>query len=567
MSEKLNYKKAEKDGIDSGEAVGSVNAGVNTSMHNSQIENFHASQGHGFAAEQANHQIDIANGKDAHIVGSDNAKDGADRLVDGVNIQTKYCIDAYHSVDAAFNKQGQYRYINADGSPMQLEVPADQYDDAVKEMAKRIERGQVKGITDSNEARKLVRKGHVTYEQARNIAKAGNIDSLIWDAKNATVISLSTIGITATIIFARSVWNGEDTKIAMEKSLVAGLQMGGAAFATAIITAQLTKAGLNSALVGVSKDFTNLLPNKVTSAIVNANNAGANIYGGAAVNKASKLLRNNVITATVMIIVLSAPDIAKCFQGKISGKQLFKNMMKLAGAMGSGAAGGAVGALAGAFIAGPIGAEVGFWVGSFAGGAIGGNAISKQLDKFIEDDAIALVKILENKFVALAQEYMLSELEMNIVLDDLRIILQNQNTLLDMFVSSNRELFAEKLERDLIEKRINSRCRILLPSDEELINGFQLLENDYSNEMGIFSKDYGKAVDTVEFGKRILGRELKKNVADKAFYHTQQMQLTQGQTEQRLKGMVCVEKKYKQNLQKIKEDRRYIKEELSEFFN
>ena len=45
-------------------------------------------------------------------MGSDNAKDGPDRMVNGVNIQTKYCHDAASSVQAAF-ENGQCRYVNA----------------------------------------------------------------------------------------------------------------------------------------------------------------------------------------------------------------------------------------------------------------------------------------------------------------------------------------------------------------------------------------------------------------------------------------------------------------------
>ena len=71
-----------------------------------------AAQGHGYAAEQANNLYDILTGKDAKIVGGDNAKDGPDRMVNGVNIQTKYCHDAASSVQAAF-ENGQCRYVNA----------------------------------------------------------------------------------------------------------------------------------------------------------------------------------------------------------------------------------------------------------------------------------------------------------------------------------------------------------------------------------------------------------------------------------------------------------------------
>lgn len=45
------------------------------------MDKFQAAQGHGFAAEQANNLHDILTGKDAKIVGGDNAKDGPDRMV------------------------------------------------------------------------------------------------------------------------------------------------------------------------------------------------------------------------------------------------------------------------------------------------------------------------------------------------------------------------------------------------------------------------------------------------------------------------------------------------------
>lgn len=54
-------------------------------------EKFHARQGHGFAAERANNLFDQITGHDAKIVGDDNIKNGADRIVDGIEIQSKYC--------------------------------------------------------------------------------------------------------------------------------------------------------------------------------------------------------------------------------------------------------------------------------------------------------------------------------------------------------------------------------------------------------------------------------------------------------------------------------------------
>lgn len=81
---------------------GAVNADMNAAAQQTQMDKFQAAQGHGYAAEQANNLYDFLTGKDAKIVGGDNAKDGPDRMVNGVNIQTKYCHDAASSVQAAF---------------------------------------------------------------------------------------------------------------------------------------------------------------------------------------------------------------------------------------------------------------------------------------------------------------------------------------------------------------------------------------------------------------------------------------------------------------------------------
>ena len=59
---------------------------------------------------------------------------------------------------------------------------------------------------------------------------------------------------------------------------------------------------------------------------------------------AAKLLRGNVITSTVTFVVLSAGDVADIIQGRISWKQLAKNVSTTA----VGITGGALGYLGGA---------------------------------------------------------------------------------------------------------------------------------------------------------------------------------------------------------------------------
>src|SRR5690606_5741386 len=133
------------------------------------------SRGHGIAAERANDLIDKALGKDAVILGDDNSKNGADRLVNGDTIQTKYCASGGKAISECF-EDGKFRYIQ-NGKPMQIEVPKDKYDQAVQSMRDRIDRGDLKelGITDPNQANSIIRKGNVTYKTAQRIAKAGTI--------------------------------------------------------------------------------------------------------------------------------------------------------------------------------------------------------------------------------------------------------------------------------------------------------------------------------------------------------------------------------------------------------
>ncbi len=131
---------------------------------------------------------------------------------------------------------------------MQIEVPSDKYDAVVSAMEEKIKRGQVNGVTDPAEAKNIVRKGHFTYEQAKNIAKAGTVESLAYDAVNGAIIASFAFGVSAVLTFATSVWNGEDFDIALKNAAYTGIKVGGTAFVTSVLVSQLSKAGLNSAL-------------------------------------------------------------------------------------------------------------------------------------------------------------------------------------------------------------------------------------------------------------------------------------------------------------------------------
>lgn len=222
-------------------------------------DKFSTPRGHGFAAERANHLYDKLSGRDAHIVGDDNAKFGADRLVDGIQIQSKYCKTGSKCIAECF-ENGKMKYtINGGTEPMQIEVPSDMYDSAVQAMENRIRRGEVPGVNNPQEAKNIVRKGHFTYKQAMNIAKAGTVESITYDAVNGAIVSTYAFGITSALTFATSLWNGESFEIALKQSALSGIKVGGTSFVTAVLSSQLSKAELNSLLVGSSEAVVNII--------------------------------------------------------------------------------------------------------------------------------------------------------------------------------------------------------------------------------------------------------------------------------------------------------------------
>lgn len=443
-------------------------------------EKFHARQGHGYAAERANTLYDKLTGHDARIVGDDNIKDGADRIVDGVMIQSKYCQSGSACINECFDKQGNFRYMH-NGKPMQIEVPSDKYDAAVSAMEEKIREGKIPGVTDPEEAKNIVRKGHFTYEQAKNIAKAGTVESLTYDAVNGAIIAASAFGVTAVITLATSLWNGEDFDKSLELATYSGLKVGGTAFITTILAGQLSKAGLNSALVSSSEAVVAFMGPKASAVLVNAFRSGSNIYGAAAMKSAAKLLRGNAITAGVTVVVFSSVDVVNIFRGRISGKQLFKNFTNTASTVAGGTGGWLGGATIGSAILPGIGTVVGGLIGSIAAGAVAGKATSAIMDNFIEDDADEMVEIIEREFKTLAQNYLLNEKEAEEVVDKLGKELDGK-LLKDMFASGNRKKFARKLLIPIIENETKKRKHIASVSDEQMTLSLKsVLENIADN--------------------------------------------------------------------------------------
>ena len=440
-------------------------------LEQTQISMYPLPNGHGFAAEDANNLNDKLRGKIAEVIGISNELNGPDRVVDGVFVQSKYFRRASETVAAAFDSNsGYYRYEG-----QVLEVPKDQWQDCVKFMRKRIEQGKVPGIKNPADAEKIVRQGSVTYQQAKNIARAGNIDSLIFDAKTQIVTSISVFPISFAVTFAHSRWRGESIKDATMAALGCAVLSGSTMILTGVVSAQLLRTGIGSfgatsVRNGVQAISRTPAGREVTRQLATVS-LGKSIAGGAAVNHVSRLLRTNAITAAVAAIVTSTPDFYRAvFKRSISWQQFAKNTAINAAGVITGTAGWIGGAAIGSVFPG-VGTVLGGLVGGSVcslGAGIGGTTAAKFLaDKFVKDDLERLIAILQKEIERLSSEYMLTEGEFESILTEINEKV-NPKWLRRMFKQKDPSIFLRVEFEHLFKAIVRKRSKVSLPSVEQL---------------------------------------------------------------------------------------------------
>jgi hypothetical protein len=366
------------------ETVNGVASVANTKCTNDQQwTKYHTKQGGGFAAEDANALWDRMHGKRVEKVGLDNSLNGADRISNGVPIQTKYCADASKSVASAF-ENGSYRY-----GEMKLEVPSDQYEEAVRLMRGRISKGEVPGVTDPNMADQIVVKGHCTYDQAVRIAKAGNLDSIWFDIKTQSVACAFACGLSFAVTYSTAKANGLSHAEALKAASKQAVKSGGVAMVSGVAAQQFLRTGAGrgcaAAATKVVKpvvqtamktEVGKTVITKTASAI-----AGKQVAGAAAANVVTKAVRTNAVVSGVVFMVTTIPDTVKLCQGKITGREFAENTASNAAGVGGGWAGASAGAAVGSLICPGVGTVIGGLVGGLGGGMGASWGVKKLFSK------------------------------------------------------------------------------------------------------------------------------------------------------------------------------------------
>jgi len=414
-------------------------------------------------------------------------KNRHERLVDGVKIQSKYCATAEASIRAAFNENSGLQYLDGKGF-QKLEVPKGQGGDAVKCMAKKLRAAGNSPSVATRMAKNIVIEGHIDWDTACRIIEGGNIHSVTFDRASGLEEASMAGSLSMALSYAMAIWNGADKGDAAREACITGLQVGGTRWLSSMLTAPLSKSAIEQAVARRSGAVVEHLSSSTRNAMASALKVDDELLRTGLVKEAAKRLTGKVaedyltdqITAdsycvAVTTLVLSAQDLVRVFNGRISKAQLLKNVTnrgaKVAGGM-AGARGGAklgfqyLGCLPGGPAAGAV---VGGLVGGIVGGAIAGKASQTAMNFLIEDDAVQMMRTLEEVFVEEVQYHVLTQAEA----DDVALRLQAKwdlsEQLREMFASVDPEQYARWLWRPLVEGAVAGRKKVRLPSEKTLL--------------------------------------------------------------------------------------------------
>ena len=407
-------------------------------------------------------------------------------------IKTIYCQTAEETIASAFDPlTGHFLYPRKC-----IEVPKEQYERVLEGVKHKILQGNVfdehgLAIIDPQEAANLVKSGHLTYQQARNIALAGNIDALIFSSTSNVISCDCVCGISFAAAFAKHFWDGASTDIATRRALEEIRQLDENSFVTSMLITgilvskllQTKKAATASKVVmrAGSRAFANTglnkrVLNQLTTTFLGRAAAGT---GTMAASHLPKLFRSNIVTSIAMAAVAAIPDLYRVVLAKsISWQQFAKNVSINVCCVIGGICGWFAGVDAGAAGAAVYGRDIfivvleteisvfgviGGIIGTLGLGAIALKSSKALANKIIEDDSKKMETILRDALAQLAFEYMLSEKEVVRLVEAVKATV-NAAWLRKMYASENREKFVWSFFEPVCATIIRERACVCVPS-------------------------------------------------------------------------------------------------------
>lgn len=398
-------------------SAGIRNSYVGESQLNQAIN---GTQGHGVSAEWGNTSIDRLRGRYATTQpGGTNLKYGGDRLVGRTLVQTKYYQTYNNGVPDPGNARASVgAYLkNVDGyfsnGVKQVEVPRDQFPDAVQRMKQAISDGKIPGENNPNNAKRYVRKGVWTYDQSLQIAKCGTIPSISVDVAGGITSSIPGASIGALMTY----WNARSNGMEMRDAI----KVTGGVFAKSMLMGTLTYAG--------TMQLTKLIFNNGSKSAVKT---ALTKFTTAMPEQAFKRL-NILVTLTIQV----APSILKSFEGKQSwsdvGSELTTGI--------SGISGMSIGGVIGTAVLPGVGTAVGAIVGSFAASFVG-SKVGKMI--FGQSSQTVMMNLLKEEFIDAVYQSPLNQDEIQSIMQSIFNDKSLKKTLGFMYKSNDRRWFARE---------------------------------------------------------------------------------------------------------------------------
>lgn len=425
-------------------------------MYKEMKKEMNMRQGHGYGAEYGNKTVDRILGKKVEggqeKENGHHKKSGADKIVNGQKVQTKYYKSAADTYRAGF-KDSSHDY-----SGQVIEVPRDQYNEIKNRLQKDIDAGNMDGIEPGTPAENYLKKGYFSYSQSYRLAASGTIESITMDMANGIMTSMTSASITAIIIFASGVWQGKDVKEAAKDGLMTAGQVIGKGAVIYTITMQVSRGKVWNYALGKRVDspmskVSEEVAEKINSKIVNSS-VGTKL-------NLQEVTGQKLVSGAVTVAVVFGPDVCRACMGKISVKQLAKN----ATAGAAGLAGMAVGSAV----------TAGNPLGGMIGGAVGGAVGKKVMDNFIEDDAVAMFRVMKEEFLDVVMSSYLTQEEFEEVAKrtiwDKKVSKELQN----MYKKSKKgehRAYANSLIEEVVIDVLKKRRKI---TNEMWIEGQQLM--------------------------------------------------------------------------------------------
>lgn len=285
----------------------------------------------------------------------------------------KYFANVHEVINDAFD-EGQFRYWDSKGCLMQIEVPFDQYTQAIELMSERIKNGDIPSIDNIDFAKKIIAKGFFSYDQVFHLAVNGNIDLIKYNEVEETISAKQNISISLAVAYVISRWYGTDKEKALLNTAYLGLKADGFNFVKDLLSAEIRQLGLSTNLFSDSKLAFSLLEDADSVKVLKE------ILGLSSLSPRGMELRCQIMKKVPSVDYIDIDDVAILFKGRISAAILYDRLKK-------------------------------------ANEHFGG--IPSPLKQFTLTDAEFIIEVAREQFVNLAREYFILPIEARQLVTDL----------------------------------------------------------------------------------------------------------------------------------------------------